>query len=32
VAVGRRLARAVAGPPPTPAPGRGAVVVRVAGR
>ena len=30
VAVGRRLARAVAGPPPTPHPGRGAVVVRVA--
>ena len=30
VSVGRRLARAVAGPPPTPAPGRGATVVRVA--
>lgn len=29
VAVGRRLARAVPGPPPVPAPGRGAAVVRV---
>ncbi len=29
VSVGRRLARAVAGPPPMPAPGRGATVVRV---
>jgi uncharacterized protein (DUF58 family) len=30
VSVGRRLARAVPGPPPTPPPGRGATVVRVA--
>jgi uncharacterized protein (DUF58 family) len=30
VSVGRRLARAVAGPPPTPPPGHGATVVRVA--
>ena len=30
VSVGRRLARAVPGPPPTPAPGRGGTVVRVA--
>jgi uncharacterized protein (DUF58 family) len=30
VAVGRRLARAVAGPPPTPSPGRGSAIVRVA--
>ena len=30
VSVGRRLARAVAGPPPAPPPGRGATVVRVA--
>jgi uncharacterized protein (DUF58 family) len=29
VSVGRRLARAVSGPPPAPAPGRGATVVRV---
>jgi len=29
VAVGRRLARAVPGPPPVPAPGRGTAVVRV---
>jgi uncharacterized protein (DUF58 family) len=29
VSVGRRLARAVAGPPPTPPPGRGAAIVRV---
>jgi hypothetical protein len=30
VSVGRRLARAVPGPPPQPPPGRGVTVVRVA--